>query len=252
MRIALIGAGNVATNLSQALVQVGHSIVQVYSRTDESASLLAKKLNCTYTSNVANIIVGADVYLFSVKDSILASLAKKIAQGRSESLFIHTAGSMPLSVFENLTPRYGVVYPMQTFSKERKVDFKHIPIFIEANSHVEEQKLILLFGALSDNVSVLSSTKRKFLHLAAVFACNFTNHCYAKAEQLLKEEGIPFDVMLPLIEETAAKIHSLSPQAAQTGPAVRFDKNVMDAHCSLLSKEDAELYMQMSKSIHQL
>jgi predicted short-subunit dehydrogenase-like oxidoreductase (DUF2520 family) len=118
---------------------------------------------------------------------------------------VHTAGSMPISVFEGLTARYGVVYPLQTFSKSREVDFKKIPFFLEANSSEDEKVLGEVARALSSDVRFLSSEKRKNLHLAAVFACNFTNHMYALAEKILEEQQIPGEVLLPLIDETAAK-----------------------------------------------
>lgn len=253
MKIALIGAGNLATNLGAALKKAGHNVVQVYSRTIESANTLAHQLHCAYTNSIDEIVFGADLYIVAVKDDALESLLERLCKGREESLFVHTAGSMPLSVFENVANHYGVFYPMQTFSKGKLVEFNEIPCFIEAEGKESLEILQSLGRSISNKVYELSSEKRKYLHLAAVFACNFANHCYGIAADLLEKQGIPFDVMLPLIDETAQKVHLLAPNEAQTGPAVRYDENVMGKHESLLNDAPIfkELYKLMSISIHE-
>jgi predicted short-subunit dehydrogenase-like oxidoreductase (DUF2520 family) len=159
---------------------------------------------------------------------------------------------MPLSVFEGLSMHYGVFYPMQTFSKERQVDFLPIPVFLEASDDATLSLARTLAESISHHVYVLSSEDRKFLHLSAVFACNFANHCYALSAELLEKHGIPFDVMLPLIDETARKVHELHPLDAQTGPAVRYDENVIRMQSSLLSDSPAlqEIYNLLSLNIH--
>jgi hypothetical protein len=257
MRVALVGAGNLATNLGLALQAAGHEIVQVYSRTEEAAVALANRLVCPYTCVPEEVTYEAELYVFAVKDSVLSALIHRLCPSRQSSrvLFVHTAGSMPLSVFtEAGVERSGVFYPMQTFTKSRPVAFKHIPIFIECNRGEDLSLLRSVAGGLSSRVYELSSEKRRSLHLAAVFACNFTNHCYARAEQILREQDIPFDVMLPLIDETAAKVHALSPRLAQTGPAVRYDRNVMDRHLALLmeNRQAAQEYELLSLGIHDL
>ena len=169
----------------------------------------------------------------------------------NNGLWVHTAGCMPISVFEGLTARYGVVYPLQTFSKSREVDFKKIPFFLEANSSEDEKVLGEVARALSSDVRFLSSEKRKNLHLAAVFACNFTNHMYALAEKILEEQQIQGEVLLPVIDETAAKVHVMSPAQAQTGPAIRYDENVINNHKAKLKDPDMRnLYELISRSIH--
>ncbi len=143
---------------------------------------------------------------------------------------------------------------MQTFSKQRSVNFREIPSFVEANDDYAMSQIEGMARQLSGKVYRLSSSDRKYLHLSAVFACNFANHCYALAEKMLGDHGIPFDVMLPLIDETARKVHSMSPKEAQTGPAVRYDENVIAKQLSLLN-DDAmarEIYELMSRSIHEL
>ena len=252
MRIVFIGAGNLATQLAPALACAGHEILQVYSRTLQSAQTLGERLQCPFTATPADVVVHADLYIFSVKDSVLECLISQFVPKCKKALFVHTAGSMPMSVFSNYAIRFGVFYPMQTFSKTKQVDFSAIPIFIEASSPEELKQLKQLAQGLSEQVYALSSAQRGYLHLSAVFACNFANHCYALAQEILKEQRIPFEVMLPLIDETTAKIHAISPSDAQTGPAVRYDKNVINKHLDLLCNHPQlqELYQLMSESIY--
>ena len=126
MRIVLIGAGNLATNLGVALKMAGHDVMQVYSRTMESANLLADRLECVCTNDVDKILHGADVYIVSIKDDALEEVVPKVCKGREDALFVHTAGSMPMDVFKGVAQHYGVLYPMQTFSKSKSVDFIEI------------------------------------------------------------------------------------------------------------------------------
>ena len=253
MRIVLIGAGGLATNLGLALCAAGHEILAVYSRTMLSAQLLASKTGSQYTNDVSTLPHEADIFIVSVKDNALEQLSESLVKGREEQLFVHTAGSMPMALFEGKTSHYGVFYPMQSFSKERKTDFAVIPIFIEAS---DEQSLLTikkLAESISRHIYELSSDERQYLHLSAVFACNFANHCYTLSAEILELHGLPFSVMLPLIDETACKIHQLHPKDAQTGPAVRYDENVIEKQCQLLADnpELQQIYEIMSKSIHQ-
>ena len=204
------------------------------------------------TDKITDLPLEADAFIVAVKDAALPSVAKQLAKGREQQVFFHTAGSMPLSVFEGLSMHYGVFYPMQTFSKERQVDFSPIPVFLEASDDATLSMARMLAESISRHVYVLSSEDRKFLHLSAVFACNFVNHCYALSAELLEKHGIPFDVMLPLIDETARKVHELHPLDAQTGPAVRYDENVIRMQSSLLSDSPAlqEIYNLLSLNIH--
>lgn len=274
MKIVLIGAGNLATHLGKALHAAGHDMVQVFSRTMQSAETLASLLDAEPLTDIAQVRDDADVYIFSVKDSALVQLVaqlcrheadglgedgavkalRKAKKGEHERVFLHTAGSMPMSVFEGMAQHYGVLYPMQTFSKQREVDFSIIPCFVEANDEFAQKQIEGLVREISGRVYQLSSEDRKYLHLSAVFACNFANHCYAISQELLEEHGIPFDVMLPLINETAAKVHEMKPKDAQTGPAVRYDENVIDKQSKLLENHPhfKKVYDSMSKSIHGL
>jgi len=231
MRIVVIGRGRLATNLLPALEKAGHEVVSVNSRTLEGLPSVA------------------DIFIVSVKDSALQEVIAKATKGREQQLFVHTAGSMPMTVFEGYTSRYGVCYPMQTFSKERRVDFAEIPVFIEG----DDPLIRALAESVSRRVCELSTEDRKYLHLAAVFACNFANHCYALAAEVLERHGLSFDVMLPLIDETAQKVHETHPLAAQTGPAVRYDENVIGKHLQLLESLPTaqNIYRLMSQSIHE-
>ena len=254
MKVTLIGAGNLATQLGKSLKKAGVIISQVYSRTEDSARTLGELLDAEWLTDIKALRDEADIYIFSVKDSVLCELISEVCKSRGDKLFLHTAGSMPMSCFEGKALRYGVFYPMQTFSKTKDVDFERIPVFIESNSIETEDVIRSLANKLTQRVIRLSSADRKYLHLAAVWACNFTNYCYTVASDILGEHGIPFDVMLPLINETTEKIQKISPKEAQTGPAVRGDRNVMSKQLELMNgKEDLqELYKMLSKGINPL
>lgn len=249
MKVVFIGAGNLATRLSQEMRRVGFTIQQVYSHTPENAELLARILGCAWTVRLEEVREDADLYLFSLKDAVLSEVISRIRP--NSGVWIHTAGSMPMDVFAGHTERYGVLYPLQTFSKKRPVDFSVVPFFLEANTPETIKVLQTVAVSLSGNVRFLSSEKRKQLHLAAVFACNFTNHIYGLAVRLLDEQEIPADVLLPLIDETVAKIHSMPPAEAQTGPAIRYDENVINKHLDMLSDPDMKsIYQLLSQHIH--
>ena len=249
MKVVFIGSGNLATHLSLAMKGAGVEVVQVYSQTESHASLLANKLSCSYTTKPESIVVDADIYIFSVKDSALLDLIHKIPQNKG--LWLHTAGSVPMGVFEGYNDRYGVLYPLQTFSKNRDIDFSIVPVFIESNSAGDEAYLSSFASKLTRQVIPLSSEKRKHLHLAAVWACNFTNHMYLMASKILQEQSLSEAFLLPLIDETAAKVHQLSAREAQTGPAIRYDENIIEKHIELLSDPNMkELYRLISRNIH--
>ncbi len=254
MKVTLIGAGNLATQLGKSLKKTGVTISQVYSRTEESARTLGELLEAEWLTDIKSLRNEADVYIFSVKDGALSELITEVCKGRGDKLFLHTAGSMPMSCFEGKALHYGVFYPMQTFSKAKDVCFENIPVFIEGDSAETAEVIRSLANKLSQRVIRLSSADRKYLHLAAVWACNFTNYCYTVASDILSEHGIPFDVMLPLINETTEKIQNISPKEAQTGPAVRGDKNVMSQQLELMSDRAdlQELYKMLSKGINPL
>ena len=250
-RIALIGAGHVATHLGVGLQKAGWDIVQVYSRTEASASELAGRLGVPFVTSPEDVCTDADVYLVMVKDAALQGLIPALVKGREGALFVHTAGSMPMDVWAGVAGRYGVLYPMQTFSKQKEVDLASVSFFLEANQAAGLSVLEEMARSLSNKVYEATSEQRAYLHMAAVFACNFANHMYALCARLLEKQALPFEAMLPLIDETARKVHELHPQDAQTGPAVRRDANVMNKHLDMLAEEPElrELYRMISESI---
>lgn len=251
--IVFVGAGNLATNLAKALYRKGFRIVQIYSRTEESAHKLACEVEAEFTTDLQEISKEGKLYIVSLKDAAFVELLPQIAEGKQKALLVHTAGSIPMSIWEGHAERYGVFYPMQTFSKQREVNFQEVPFFVEAGTPEDVEILKAIAGTLSEKVYEATSEQRRSLHLSAVFICNFTNHMYALAADLLKKYNLPFDVMLPLIDETARKVHELAPYEAQTGPAVRYDENVINKHLSMLVDTPAlqEIYKLMSKSIHE-
>lgn len=266
MQTVIIGAGGVASHLAPALQQQGLDIVEVWSRSRAAAVELADRLN----SHAANaglrpvralwgslnaVTTDADLYVIAVKDSALAEVIRQLHIGREGALMVHTAGSMSLSLFAEVGhERGGVCYPMQTFSKGRAVDFSHVHFFVEAARETDEQLLTTLAQQVTHDAALVhrsTSALRRRLHLAAVFACNFVNHCCTLSDSLLADVGLDFSVMLPLLDETVAKLHELPPAQAQTGPAVRRDENVMGLQrAMLIDCPDLErLYSLLSESI---
>lgn len=253
MELVFVGAGRVATHLAKALKEGGHRITAVYSRTMASATALADAVGATATDNIADLPLEADAYILSVKDSVLQDVIMRLREGRERQTFLHTAGSMPLTIFGD-HQHCGVLYPMQTFSKEKDVDFSRVHIFIEGSNAATLSVARQIADTLTSHVHELSSDERRYLHLSAVFACNFANHCYALSAQIQEAHGLPFESMLPLIEETAQKVETMHPRDAQTGPAVRRDVNVMEAQRNLLAdnQQMQQIYEIMSKSIQTL
>ena len=227
-RTVLIGNGNVASHLGEALEKVNHKVIRVGGR-----------------NRIIPIPKDADLYVIAVTDSAILSVAEEI--GDVPGLVVHTAGSVPMSILPQ--QNRGVLYPLQTFTKGRPLDMNTVPLFIECDGDMLFLRQVAC--KLSSNVTEMDSERRCFLHLAAVFCCNFTNHMYRISESMLAEHDIPFKVLLPLIDETANKVHSLSPSKAQTGPAVRWNEDVMAAQMNLLEREDLkQLYRIISQSIY--
>ena len=246
--IVFIGAGNVATHLAEAFQNTGREIMQVYSRTENSAKILADKIGAKYTDDLNKIIPDADLYIISVADSALPLIVKNINLG--ESLVTHTSGFHEMNVLKNISKNIGVFYPLQTFSKNRKVDFISIPMCIEANSEENIKLLEDLALSFSSNIHFINSEQKKVLHLAAVFTSNFTNQMYSIAEEILNNEKISFDILKPLIKETAKKAIDINPYESQTGPARRNDIIVMAHHLKMLeNKKYKELYEMMSEMV---
>jgi len=251
MRICLIGAGNMATQLGMALLEKGHQIVQVWSRTQQSAAKLASKLNCPCTTEISSITSKTDIYILAIIDTAIESVLSQRSWG--DTLVVHTAGSTSMNILAPYCANYGVFYPFQTFTIEKKVDFDHIPVCIEANTPQNIEILNGLAHSISQNIKLFDSNQRQQIHLAAVFVCNFVNHFYSIGEKLLTEKGINFEILKPLILETASKVIYQSPESSQTGPASRNDKVVMDKHLAMLANDPdlKNLYSLLSERIIQ-
>ncbi|RUT78673.1 Rossmann-like and DUF2520 domain-containing protein [Ancylomarina longa] len=248
-KIVILGAGNLATQLALALQENGIEILQIYSRTEKSAKALADQLHCEFTTSLRELVPKADLYIWALSDKALYPVLGEMPVPIGN--VVHTAGSIPMDVFENYARDYGVFYPLQTFSKDRKVDFSTIPICVEASEEYLQAELLELGQRISNDVQIINSEQRKQLHLAAVFACNFTNHMYSVGQALLKEKGMDFRLLHGLISETAHKALYLDPLMAQTGPAVRFDEETMNLQEEELKEtpEFQKLYRFVSESI---
>lgn len=252
MRITLIGAGRVATHLAKVL-QLQHQIVQIYSRDLQHAQTLADQVNSQAITEVEQLDPQTDLVIIAVSDQAISSVIQAITQYLPDNLIVHTSGSTDLAVLEQKHPRAGVLYPLQTFSFERAVNWSETPLFVEA---VQAQDLTLLTdlaNSLSQRVYQYSSTQRLTLHLAAVFACNFSNYCYDMAKQVVDAEQVDFSLLYPLILETANKATTNNPKDMQTGPAMRGDQNILNMHRQLLVDSNRtdlqDIYRLMSESI---
>jgi predicted short-subunit dehydrogenase-like oxidoreductase (DUF2520 family) len=249
MKIVFIGSGNVATHLAIAFKAMGADILQVWSKDSRNADLLAALTKAEPISKWQHLDQHADCYIISVKDDAIQEVAMQLSQ--VNGIVIHTAGAVSLDALKDCGRGQGVLYPLQTFSKSKSVDLKNVPFCIEGDRQETLEKISAIAHLLSANVSEVSSKQRKILHLAAVFACNFSNHLYHLSNELLKDHNLKFDLLKPLILETASKIQSVDPIEVQTGPAVRNDNETMQKHLTLLtdSPELQLIYQMLSNSI---
>lgn len=249
MKIVLLGSGNVATHLGTALQEAGHVIIQVWSRDEVHAQQLAALLNTQAVTDFVKIDLHAELYILAVKDDAIGTIASQLPF--TDQLLVHTSGAVGMDVLEGVSENYGVIYPLQTFSKSKPLNFKIVPVIVEGNKPEVVEKLLRLAGEISGHTVVMDSEKRKALHVAAVFACNFTNYLYTLSEQILEKEGLDFNLMRPIIMETAEKVQQFSPGQVQTGPGVRNDIETMQRHLDYLknSPQLHELYQMLSQGI---
>ena len=246
LNIVIIGAGNVAWHLSKELQKKEQNILQVFNRSIEPAISLSQRLKCDFTTRIEDVNKKADLYILTVSDSAIEEVAALLKF--KNKLLVHTSGSVEQNVIKH--KRRGVFYPLQTFSKEKKLNFKNIPFCIEASTSEDYSTLMRLANLLSPMVYNIDSNQRKVLHVAAVFACNFTNYMYMISDEILNDNHIPLDILYPLIKETATKISKHKPKDVQTGPAVRKDKFVIDEHLNYLKKgNNYDIYKLLSNNI---
>jgi len=248
MRITLIGSGNVATHLGAAFKNAGHRIVQVYSRNMDNAALLAYHIDAEPIDNLSDISPETDLFIIAVNDAAIAQVAQQLAQYNKPMM--HTSGATDIKVLTPFTTMAGVFYPLQTLSKNQEAT-NSIPICIEGSDDAITLQLEQLASTISKDVYRISSEQRKIVHLAAVFACNFPNYLYAVAQQLLAENNLDFELLRPLILETAQKVQDALPAGVQTGPAARNDETTMAAHLQMLDSDPPlqELYRLLSQAI---
>ena len=250
--IVLIGAGNLSTQLALAMHEKGIQVTQIFSRSLDLAKELAIKVNAQFTNDLTQLFPDANLYVIAVKDSAIQEVLENLRLDENQ-MIVHTAGSVPMKILDGFSLNFGVFYPLQTFSKARKVDFSDIPICIEANHPSSLIKLQELAGRISEAVHQVSSEDRKILHLAAVFVNNFVNHFYTVGAEILQDKKLDFNLLKPLIFETAKKIGTMHPADAQTGPAKRNDQTVITDHLKMLHNkpELQKIYSFVTESIYQ-
>ena len=247
MQIVLIGSGNVAFHLAKAFTEAQIPISQIFGRNTTELQKISEQFSIPFSTET---LVDADLYIISVSDSSIAEVSSLIKN--KNALVTHTSGSVSREAL-NGNYRKSVFYPLQTFSKSKNLDYSKIPFFIDAENENDEEILKNLASKISKNVMLANDEKRKYIHLTAVFACNFVNHLYARAKEISDSQGIPFDYFLPLIDETTQKIHELEPKLAQTGPAIRNDEKVLKLHESLLTDEEKlKIYKTLNESIKKM
>ncbi len=250
--ISFIGSGNLAWHLAPAFDNAGFVVKEVYSRNASHAEALTGRL---YQAEVKATLdfstSSSSVFIVAVNDDSISNIAKEIILPE-EAVLAHTSGSVPLTDLQfAATSNIGVFYPLQTFTQNKKIDFKQIPIFIESNNDETESVLSILAKAISNHVKKISSEERKALHIAAVFASNFTNHMLTLSKNILQQNSIEFEWLKPLIIETVNKSLQMGPEAAQTGPAKRGDLETLEKHMAFLQNEPdlSEVYRIISQHI---
>ena len=224
--VLLVGKGNVATHLHDTFLSIDNIVFTQISSRD--------------LKNIPK----ADITIVAVSDDAIAEVSSKI----KNTFVVHTSGACSINELKNTTNK-GVFYMLQTFSKDKKVDFNEVPFCLEAENKKDEEQLKELANLIGEKIYSINSEQRKALHVAAVFVNNFTNYMYNIGSDICKEHQVPFDILLPLIKETASKIETLSPEKAQTGPAIRNDKTTIKNHLDLLNKEQQKIYKIITKSI---
>jgi predicted short-subunit dehydrogenase-like oxidoreductase (DUF2520 family) len=249
MQITLIGSGNVATHLGAALKNAGHKILQVYSRNYQNAALLAYYLSAEPVNSLQNINGDTELFIIAVNDDAIGAISKQLAVYKKT--IVHTSGTTSINDIVTDNSLAGVFYPLQTFNKNKELNFNTVPLGIEGSNPQVTQTLTLLANSISKTVFYATTEQRRALHLSAVFACNFANNLFATAQALLQNHHLDFDLLKPLILETAEKAQYSNPLAVQTGPAIRRDEKTMAIHLELLKdKPDLQtIYHLMSQNI---
>ena len=246
-RVVIIGSGNVATSLAHGLM-ARSEVVQIYSRQLPHAQVLADAIGCPLaTDDLMTLVPDADAYIIAVRDDVIADVVAAVPD--NGALWLHTSGSKGIDLFKGHRAHYGVLWPMQSFSREVVVALDDVHFFAEASDKKTLEHLMALGHMISHHVIEADSDKRRRLHVASVFSCNFANHMWTLADEVLGDAGLPFDALLPLIRTTVDKLNNLSPAKSQTGPAIRHDTQVLDSHLAMLDGDKREIYRLLSDSI---
>ncbi len=247
MKTVIIGSGNVAYHLAKAFVENKIPLNEICGRNRQELEKISNSLHIPFSVTIPE---DADVYIICIRDSFIAEVSSKITNSRA--LVAHTSGSVSRETLQG-NYRKAVFYPLQTFSKNKDLNYAEIPFFIDAETTEDEDYLTGLANKISGKVFPADDEKRKYIHLTAVFACNFVNHLYARAKQISDNQNIPFEFFLPLIDETTKKIHHLNPKDAQTGPAIRNDNSVLQLHRTLIKDEEQlKIYDTLNESIKKM
>jgi len=250
MKITIIGAGNVGYHLALALQQNKHQILQIFSRNENRFEVFPDTLAAKGVTSWAKIHLESDLYIIAVSDQAIAEVSEKLKQIGVKGIVVHTSGATSMETLQQ-HQRYGIFYPLQSFSQSKAVDWKSVPFCIDGNEEAIKNELYTLAQNLSPITHLINDQQRQALHVAAVFVNNFTNHLLSLGEEICRDFEVPFNILQPLIRETFEKVQLVSPKNAQTGPALRGDKPTIQKHLDLLQNfpDKQVLYRLISKSI---
>ena len=251
-KIVIVGAGNVGLNLLIALYTKGFKLIQFYTRDQNKAKSIHQKYQVPYCTSIEDISPDGDIYFFTLPDDYIRPIAEQVAKIiRHRALFIHSSGSSKDDLLDIDDQDFGVLYPLQTFSENKPIDFSDIPLFYTGSSPLIKERIKKIGNFLSAYVNFADEKLRNTLHIAAVFSCNFTTYLLKLAEDLCLEQGLDFQYLKPLVEETVHKSFELGPVAAQTGPAIRGDEKTIKLHLSRLKgkKKKKKIYKLLSAFI---
>lgn len=247
MKIAILGSGNVAYHLAKMFKEKNIPISQIFGRNEKDLQEISEQFEIPFSTTE---LADAELYFIAVNDDAVAAISKNIKN--QNSLVAHTSGSLPKEILEG-NYRKASFYPLQTFSKSKTLQYSEIPFFVEAENEADSQILENLALKISEKVMKSDYEKRKYIHLTAVFACNFVNHLFARAKEISDSQQIPFHYFLPLIKETTSKIEKIEPKLAQTGPAIRNDEKILQLHEALITEEEhLKIYQVMNESIKKM
>ncbi|MBK8351522.1 MAG: DUF2520 domain-containing protein [Saprospirales bacterium] len=253
-KIAFIGSGNVATHLAKAFSKKGITVTQIYSQTCDNSETLAWQSNSKYICDLEELDLNVDLLIFAVKDDVIKELASKILAKSPTIKVVHTSGSVGLDVFDN-AQNCGIFYPLQSFSKTKKIAIDEVPFLITSNNVELKNELISFARIISNKVYEYTDEQRKHLHIAAVFVNNFSNHLFALAQDYCEKHQLDYQLLMPLSHETILKLIPFYQKDAQTGPAKRNDNDIIDKHLKVLKNEDDklfEIYKMLTDSILQM